>query len=67
MFLKKKKITVTPNVEHCFKLFEKVAQSLPEGEMRDEAAGAAEYLLKSIRGGQPSFRDEACPNWYVAP
>ncbi len=64
---KRKKIKVTPNVEHCLNVFEKVTQSLPEGDMKKEAQGAATFLREASKGDKKPLRATACPTWTIIP
>ena len=57
-----KKITVTPNVEYSLKVLEKTVKGLPDGETKDHANGAIEYLLEAARGGRPQTRGLDCPD-----
>lgn len=58
-----RKITVTPNVEYSLKVLEKTVKGLPDGETKDHANGAIEYLMKTVRAGRPQARSSVdCPD-----
>ena len=60
-----KTIKVTPNVEHCLKIFEDAIGSAPEGEKKDEAISALDYLRKAAEGEEKELVGWDCPFKFV--
>jgi len=55
------KIDVTPNVMKCLEVLREAVKSLPEGDQKNQAEGALEYLEEAAKG-QPQENDGIfCP------
>ena len=56
-----KRITVTKNVSYSLEVLEKAVKKLSEGETKEKAQGAIEYLLKAAEGERQPLRGQECP------
>jgi hypothetical protein len=55
-----KRITVTQNVSYSLEILEKAVKGLPEGETKEKAKGAINYLLKAAAGEKQPNRGQEC-------
>ncbi|MCK4761638.1 MAG: hypothetical protein KAW12_05515 [Candidatus Aminicenantes bacterium] len=62
-----KKIKVTPNVKHCFEIFEEAIASIPAGETKQEAISALDYLRKAAEGEKQPMKGLTCGLMRVFP
>ena len=60
-----KKIKVTPNVKQCFEIFEEAIVSIPEGETKQDAISALDYLRKAAEGEKRELVRFECPFRFV--
>lgn len=56
-----KRITVTKNVSYALEVLEKAVKKLSEGEVKEKAKGAIDYLLKAAKGERQPRRGQECP------
>ena len=55
------KIDVTPNVERCLEVLREAVKLLPEGDLKNQAEGALEYLESAARGEPQPHDGIHCP------
>jgi hypothetical protein len=58
---KSKTIRVTPNVDFCLKELKEAVKSMPEGNLRERAQGAVNYLSRTFKGEPQPARGAGCP------
>jgi hypothetical protein len=56
-----RKIIVTQNVEYSLKILEKAVKEMSEGETKEHAKGAIEYLLRAASGEEQLAGGDECP------
>ena len=54
-------IEVTQNVKECLVIFGEAVESMPDGDAKNEAAAALEYLKKTADGESQPLNGERCP------
>lgn len=55
------KIDVTPNVKRCLEVLREAIKALPEGDLKNQAEGALEYLESTARGEPQPNDGISCP------
>jgi len=55
------KIDVTPNVEKCLEVLREAIKALSEGDLKNQAEGALEYLESAARGEPQPNDGISCP------
>ena len=55
------KIDVSPNVLRCLEVLREAIKSLPEGDLKNQAEGALEYLESAARGEPQPNDGISCP------
>lgn len=55
-----KKIKVTEKVEQCLEIFEDAINSMPDGESKQEALSALDYLRKAAEGKKDALAKFEC-------
>ncbi len=58
---KSKTIRVTPNVKKCLTQLKTAVKSMPEGDLKDNASGAINYLSSTFQGKPQPGRGIVCP------
>ena len=58
---KSKTIRVTPNVKKCLTQLKAAVKSMPEGDLKDTAQGAVNYLSSTFQGKPQLGRGRFCP------
>jgi hypothetical protein len=58
---KSKTIRVTPNVKKCLTQLKAAVKEMPEGELKDSASGAINYLTRTFQGKPQPGRGIKCP------
>jgi hypothetical protein len=58
---KSKTIRVTPNVKKCLTHLKAAVKALPDGELKDNANGAINYLSRTFEGKPQPGRGIKCP------
>ncbi len=58
---KSKEIRVTPNVKKCLAYLKAAVAAMPEGELKDNAKGAVNYLSRTFEGKPQPARGIKCP------
>lgn len=58
---KSKTIRVTPNVKKCLAQLKAAVKAMPEGELKDNAQGAVNYLSSTFQGKMQPGRGRICP------
>ena len=56
-----KTIRVTPNVKKCLTQIKAAVKSMPEGDLKDNANGAINYLSRTFQGKAQPGRGIKCP------
>lgn len=55
------RIHVTPNLKECLNIFRTAAAALPEGDLKNQAAAAVEYVAAAFRGEPQPEGGRSCP------
>ena len=58
---KSKTIRVTPNVKKCLTHLKAAVKEMPEGDLKDNASGAINYLSRTFQGKPQPSRGIKCP------
>lgn len=58
---KSKIIRVTPNVKKCLTQLKAAVKALPDGDLKDNANGAVNYLSRTFQGKPQAGRGIKCP------
>lgn len=58
---KSKRISVTPNVKKCLEYLKAAVKALPEGELKENAKGAINYLSRTFKGERQLGGGATCP------
>jgi hypothetical protein len=58
---KSKIIRVTPNVAFCLKELKEAVKSMPEGDFKERAQGALNYLSRTFKGEPQPAQGARCP------
>lgn len=58
---KSKTIRVTPNVDFSLKELKEAVKSMPEGDMKNRAQGALNYLSRTFKGEPQPVQGRRCP------
>jgi len=58
---KSKTIRVTPNVKKCLAELKAAVKALPDGDLKDNANGAINYLSRTFQGKPQPGRGGVCP------
>jgi hypothetical protein len=58
---KSKTIEVTPNVEYCLEQLKEAVKSMSEGDLKDRAEGALDYLSRTFEGEPQPAKGISCP------
>jgi len=58
---KSKTIRVTPNVKKCLTHLKAAVKALPDGDLKDNANGAINYLSRTFEGKPQPGRGIVCP------
>lgn len=54
-------IEVTPNVLKCLEILKAAVESLPEGDLKNNAEGAVDYLDRTAKGEPQPLEGKLCP------
>lgn len=55
------RISVTPNVKKCLEHLKAAVKALPEGELKENAKGAVNYLSRTFKGEPQPGGGSSCP------